>query len=201
VDLVLSAALNGSDGLPAVRYPVAYVDFLRTCIERTAHLVREVRGDAGAPERAGNRFAMLVRHLRLDLPTIDFSVAQEIALIADRNRSVSEPKEFGQWAGDIGLHFQSSSSFGRKGRVLFNVVRFARSEHCLELGTAYGMSALFILAALKAYAKSGHLDIRWEETPRYMQVKLVRMRDGKRLSVIPGLSEPLRSTIRLACYC
>jgi predicted O-methyltransferase YrrM len=33
-----------------------------------------------------------------------------------------------------------------------------RSEHCLELGTAYGMSTLFILAALKAYAKSGRVD-------------------------------------------
>ena len=157
VDLVLSAALNRSDVLSAVRYPVAYVDFLRTCIERAPHLVREVKGDAGAPERANNRFAMLVRHLGLGLPAIDFPVAQEIALIADRNRSASEPKEFSRWAGDIGLDFQSASSFGGKGRILFNVVRFARSEHCLELGTAYGMSALFILAALKAYAKSGHL--------------------------------------------
>ena len=157
VDHVLSAALNRSDVLSAVRYPVAYVDFLRACIERSVHLVTEVKGDAGAPERAANRFAMLVRRLSLGLPAIDFSVAQEIALIADRNRSLSEPNEFGQWAGDIGLHFEFSSSLGAKGRILFNVVRFARSEHCLELGTAYGLSALFILAALKAYAKSGHL--------------------------------------------
>jgi predicted O-methyltransferase YrrM len=200
VDLVLSAALNGSDGLPAVRYPVAYVDFLRTCIERTAHLVREVRGDAGAPERAGNRFATLVRHLRLDLPAIDFSVAQEIALIADRNRSVSEPKEFGQWAGDIGLHFQTSSSFGRKGRILFNVVRFARSEHCLELGTAYGMSALFILAALKAYAKSGHLATVEGSEPQFslgsamlkrLHGGMVSCHFGKTGNVLPELVKSL----------
>ncbi len=95
VDHVLSAALNRSDVLSAVRYPVAYVDFLRACIERSVHLVTEVKGDAGAPERAANRFAMLVRRLSLGLPAIDFSVAQEIALIADRNRSLSEPNEFG----------------------------------------------------------------------------------------------------------
>ena len=73
MDHVLSAALNRSDVLSAVRYPVAYVDFLRACIERSVHLVTEVKGDAGAPERAANRFAMLLGRLRLGLPAIDFS--------------------------------------------------------------------------------------------------------------------------------
>src|SRR5713226_9254608 len=91
VDHVLSAALTRSDVLSAVRYPVAYVDFLRGCTGCTGHLVTEGKGDAGAPESATNRFAMLVRRLWLGMPAIDFSAAQEIALIADRNRILSEP--------------------------------------------------------------------------------------------------------------
>jgi predicted O-methyltransferase YrrM len=46
--------------------------------------------------------------------------------------------------GDVGLHFAISSSLGHKGRLLANIIRLSRSERCLELGTAYGMSAMFL---------------------------------------------------------
>ncbi len=157
VDLIFSAALRGPDALSVIHYPVAYVEFLRTCLEHAAHLVTEVKGESGSPDSAAKRFMTLVDQLRRGLPAIKFSVAQEIGLIADQNRTLSEPKVGAQWAMDVGLHFSISSSFGSKGRIVFNIVRFMRSERCLELGTAYGMSALFILAALTAYAKSGHL--------------------------------------------
>ncbi len=60
-----------------------------------------------------------------------------------------------------------SSSFGSKGRILFNLVRVTRSENCLELGTACGISALFILAALKTYATSGHLATVEGDEPQF----------------------------------
>jgi predicted O-methyltransferase YrrM len=92
---------------------------------------------------------------------VEFSAAREIALIADRNCGLADSYElnFGPWSfsADVGLHFLMSSSFGAKGRLLYNVVRFMRSERCLELGTAYGMSTFFILAALEKYTKSGCL--------------------------------------------
>jgi len=156
VDLVLSAALRERD-TPTICHPVAYVEFLRSCLEHTAHSVIEVRTEADNLDSAAKRFATLVDELRSGLPAIEFSVVQEIALIADRNRVLSDSMEVAQWAGDLGLHFGICSSFGKKGRILFNIVRFMRSERCLELGTAYGMSALFILAALKRTAKAGHL--------------------------------------------
>ena len=100
---------------------------------------------------------MLVDQLRKGLPAIAYPVARELALLADRNRALPQAIEMEHWAADAGLLFSMASSDGAKGRILFNAVRFMRSERCLELGTAYGMSALFILAALKSYARTGLL--------------------------------------------
>jgi len=45
---------------------------------------------------------------------------------------------------------------GRKGRLLSSIVRFCRPDVCLELGTAYGMSARFILGA-QTHGPTPHL--------------------------------------------
>ncbi len=83
-------------------------------------------------------------------------------MIADSYLSISDSYQHysdqpSGWAGDIHNHFHVSSSFGYKGRVLNSIIRIMRCENCLELGTAYGMSALFILEALDSLGKSGHL--------------------------------------------
>jgi predicted O-methyltransferase YrrM len=159
VTIVLAAAFREVGVLSTIRYPAAYADFLRACIERAVHRVTEVKTEMKeySNTSAAWRFVTLVDELRGGLPAIEFSVAREVALVADENRSRPERLELGEWAGDIGLHFSMSSSFGTKGRILFNVIRLMRSERCLELGTGYGVSALFILSALKAFAQCGHL--------------------------------------------
>lgn len=157
VDMVLSAALHGPDALNGIQYPVAYVEFLRTCIEPLSPKVLVVKEDSSEPDNAANRFQTLLEQLSGGVPAIEFALAREIALVSDQSRARSEVVGFGQWTGDAGLHFSIASSSGNKGRILFSTVRFMRSECCLELGTAYGMSALFILGALKSYAKSGSL--------------------------------------------
>jgi predicted O-methyltransferase YrrM len=157
VDMVLSAVLHEPAALKGIQYPVAYVDFLRSCIEPMAHQVDVVKEDSSEADTAANRFQTLLDQLGGELPAVEFSLAREIALVADQSRSRPDARVFRKWTGDVGSHFTASSSFGNKGRILFNVVRFMRSERCVELGTAYGMSALFILGALKSYAKSGYL--------------------------------------------
>lgn len=91
---------------------------------------------------------MLCYLLRNGPPALDYPLARDIAIIADGYWNLSQPFEFAKWSSDIGLHFSRSWSFGQKGRILFNTVCIMRPQRCLELGTAYGMSALFILAAL-----------------------------------------------------
>jgi predicted O-methyltransferase YrrM len=87
-----------------------------------------------------------------------------------------------------------------RGRILFNIVRFMRSERCLELGTAYGMSALFILAALTASAKPGHLATVEGFEPMFSlgssmlkrrYEEMVSCHFGKTSSVLPELVKSL----------
>src|SRR5206468_9569765 len=119
--------------------------------------IKEIKTELGTNNDVfTNRFSSLLDALRR-LPPIEFSIAQKIALIADAYRRNVEAIEYELWAGDVRSHFEISSSFGTKGRILSTVVRFTRAKQCLELGTAYGMSALFILEALKAQGEETRL--------------------------------------------
>jgi predicted O-methyltransferase YrrM len=157
VELVLSSVL-ASPSLPSLHFPVQFIELLRGCIEEASpHNIRELKVESQSPDLAGKRFSTLKEELRRGLPPIPWSVASEIALVADRSRNLSDTLEIRNWAGDMGIHFDRSSSFGKKGRLLFNIIRFMRSGRCLELGTAYGMSGLFILASINKYSPSGSL--------------------------------------------
>lgn len=73
--------------------------------------------------------------------TVPLPVALPLALYAD---SMLNNFGFEAYAGDIGLHFSRSSSLGSKGRLVFNLVRALKPIACLEIGTAYGVSAYLI---------------------------------------------------------
>lgn len=161
VDIVLSASLR-EGRLSEVRDPVAYVEFLRGCIEHTAYSITPVKGtDSSSTNSAAMRFRTLLDILKSGVPPLGFSEAQEIGLVADRlsnSLDIFQRKDKGwQWTGDVGLAFVFASSFARKGRLLSTTIRVCRTNRCLELGTAFGMSALFILYALRANGEEGHL--------------------------------------------
>lgn len=157
VDLALSAALRQSDALAKCHDPVGFVELVRRCIQWTSFSLTEIKHASSSDDAAALRFTTLLEVLRSGAPAIEFATATEIALIADGYACMREPVEYEHWCGDVGLHFALSSSLGRKGRLLSSIVRFCRRQHCLELGTGYGMSALFVLAALEANGVTGHL--------------------------------------------
>jgi predicted O-methyltransferase YrrM len=157
VEVVLNSLL-ASPSFSSLHFPVQFVELVRGCIESgCACRLRELKVETQTADDAGKRFATLKNALVRGLPPLALAATSGIALVADQNRSLSAAHEIGNWAGDMGIHFGEASSFARKGRILYNIVRIMRSERCLELGTAYGMSALFILAALKIYSPSGSL--------------------------------------------
>ena len=194
VDLVLVAELRRLDTLSALHYPVVYVDFLRACIEAAPHSVKEVKSESHSPGSKANRFSRLLDALQGSmLPPVEISAAREIALVADRNSALTDSFDISHgswtWAGDVGLHFSLSSSFGSKGRILYNIIRFMRSERCLELGTAYGMSAFFILDALEKYAESGHLATIEGAQPQFsLSSSVLKARFGASVTCHFGLS-------------
>ncbi len=156
-DEVILAALQADGRLAEIHDPFAYVNFLRECIEPLTFTIREIKGKEDLDTVESKRFATLLFSLQSGLPPVDFHLAKEISLVADRYRSLFSPLEHRRWAGDTALHFSVSSSLGKKGRLLFNIVRLLRSQDCLELGTAYGLSALFLSGGMRVVDVKGHL--------------------------------------------
>jgi len=134
-----------------IRYPAAYIDFLRSCLEIQTPRIRTVKRSRGDPGTGSAKsFGSLLDALGT-VPPVEIGFAREMAALADSFRGMTERMESASWAGDIGAHFEMSSSFGHKGRILAAIVRFMHPSSCLELGTAYGMSASFILRAMERH--------------------------------------------------
>ena len=202
VDIVLSASLP--ERLRSeIREPAAYVEFLRGCIEHTTFSITAIKETRSPPGSESIRFSTLVDILESGVPALAFSQAQEMGLIADKLSSSLDPLQHKgwQWAGDVGLVFRKASSFARKGRLLSSIIRVCRTERCLELGTAYGMSALFILYALMANGGGGNLTTVEAFEPQFSIASgilkerfgnMVCCRFGRAEEILPSVIESMR---------
>lgn len=153
----LNASLPGLAGLEEIVDPDAFVEFMRKCLAHQTHQITEIKRSPGGPEGARLRFSTLLDRLQSGAIAVPFRATLTFARIADAFRSRTEPIDGDRWAGDLSLHFAFSSSLAQKGRLLWNVVRTCRSTRGLELGTAYGMSALFLLDGMKAVNEGARL--------------------------------------------
>lgn len=200
VEAFLAAALQSSHTLSELKDPAGYVEFLRSSFERVVFSIQEIKADSSKTDIAAIRFSTLIDTLKEGAPPIGFRRAERLALTADRLGGLSQPYEEGLWAADVGLHFLVSSVPARKGRLLSNIIRFSRSERCLELGTAYGMSAMFILDAMRASGLSGHLATLEAREPQFSIAseelksqygEMVSCHFGYTHDVLPGLVRSL----------
>ena len=156
VDAVLSWALERAEAEGPLYFPVEYVQFLRDCTERSWAIWRELRNDAGEPDDASRRFNSFVDSLG-DLPAVEFSSAERLARAADKLRANINPETGFREHGDQQRRFARAASLGMKGRVLHTAVKAMQSEQIVELGTFWGMSALFMLEALETAGPDAHL--------------------------------------------
>jgi predicted O-methyltransferase YrrM len=124
------------------KYPALYLEFMRRWTEDSACVVQQIKGTPSG------RYALLLDQLASHVPVAPINLANEAAKIADAIADRREIFNFGDWSADVGLHFQISSSLGRKGRLLCAATRLLRPAKCLEIGTAYGMSGFFIAKTL-----------------------------------------------------
>ena len=141
--------MASNNDLKDLAYPGFYFDFVREWVEDMHFDVRELKSIPDPVDHTAIRYCTLLDTLRSRIPVEPFSVAHTVAIAADRLLARRDPIEFATWHADIGLHFFISSSFARKGRLLQAVVRLMRPQRYLELGTAYGMSALFVGLAME----------------------------------------------------
>ena len=199
-DEVILAALQADGRLAEIQDPLAYVNFLRDCIQPLTFSVRELKGEEDLDSVESKRFATLLFALQSGLPPVDFHLAKEIGLVADRYRSLYSPIEYHRWAGDTALHVSVSSSFGKKGRLLFNIVRLARSRDCLELGTAYGLSALFLCGGMRAIGVKGHLTtIELEEAQYCLASSMLKTKYADSVTCIHGSTQDQLAHVVKTC--
>jgi predicted O-methyltransferase YrrM len=106
------------------------------------------------PEAKPELLNRVLEMLQFRDATLPLRVALPIALYAD---SMLNNFGFESYSGDIGIHFAVSSSLGQKARLVFNLVRALKPKACLELGTAYGISAYLIAACQELCAFPAHV--------------------------------------------
>jgi predicted O-methyltransferase YrrM len=146
VDIYLRSILQDRKILLNVNDAASYIELLRACTEPIALRVETVKSSNSLGDVYGYRFKTLIETIQSNLLPLPVAMALELAEEADCLRGMTAGIDWeNTWSGDVGLHFGMSSSSGHKGRLLSNVIRLCRSERCLELGTAYGMSAMFVL--------------------------------------------------------
>lgn len=164
-DLVLAEILRTTP-VDDLNDPVAFADFLRTCIEPRGFDVTWLRR-AEDPDADAHRFEAVIARLGSEVSPIPVAPARDIAQYADRLRGRRERYQQLRWLGDIGSHAAAASSDGRAGRVLSTAVRYGRPGSCVELGTAYGVSSMFLLAELERTCPGSRLVTVDVREPQY----------------------------------
>lgn len=149
VDIALLRMLDEGHSLTRKNDAAGYVDFLRACIEPMKPHIKVVKQPAERDhDTHANRFETLIDTLR-HVPPVPADTALLIADRADWFRGSTLPVQEKRWAGDAGLAFSIASSTGYKGRIISTIVRLCHAKQCLELGTAFGLSAMFIIEQQK----------------------------------------------------
>jgi predicted O-methyltransferase YrrM len=144
-DIVLSALMTPTL-VAQLHDPVRFVSFVRGCLGRVSCRVVPVQQREAPPSlrEFANRFSALLDTFR-DVPALTPATALRLGHVADTLRASRQPTDGAQWAADDGILFDLCSTPPEKGRVLATIVRLMRSHRSVEIGTAYGLSALFTL--------------------------------------------------------
>jgi predicted O-methyltransferase YrrM len=162
--------------------PVFYYRFLAQCSQQQTGVIRQLKGGQSYEDRSSKRFSILIDVLQKGVPSLPIARAREIGRRADRLRFDPTAIEFYRWSSDVGIHFEMSSSFAAKGRVLSAGIRLMRPRSCLELGTAYGMSAFFMASELESNGGESRLTTVEFVEPQYgLASSLLKDRFGDRI--------------------
>lgn len=187
----LVASLPGKEGL---NDPEFFVGLLRQSFLPYRTNVKEIKRAAVESDASALRFERLVEMLQTAIPPLRAPVACEMANIADEYLGNTQYQE--AWGADVAWHFRISSSFPKKGRLLDSLIRFMRPSCCVEAGTAYGMSAVFMLYALGKYCEDGRLYTVEAFDPQYsLSSRLLAARFGDKVRCYQGLTVDTLPTI------
>lgn len=190
-DLVIASVLAQPEHA-RLADPVAFVAFLRDSFEPVSYSIEPLAPEPPEPTLSDLRFRTLVEQLGSGAPALRRDEAVRIAGIVDELMDDRTPFERPVFAADAGLHARMASSFARKGRILAAVVRFMRVTAALEIGTAYGVSALFLAASLER--ADGKLTTLERSEPQLsIAQRVLSAEHPERVRVLGGISTEVRA--------
>lgn len=173
----------------AICHPQEYIRFLQDCLQPRELQIDSLRPNSQPNLAASRSFTILIDELK-QLPALDLSLAKEVALIANHFWSDRTTIETNSSPVDVGTHFQISSSGGIKGRILSTIVRCAKIQRGIELGTGYGISAWFILEAMKSQGENFHLaTVEGVESQFMLASKMLKTYYDERVSCYHGWTQ------------
>lgn len=187
VELVLAAALRET----TPTFPVRYVEFLRGCVEHKHIPVVTIKAVDKRGDASALRFVSILQAFN-NLPAMPMPVAESIARVADRYATENPRHEDERWHTDVRTNVEVSSSFGAKGRILAAVVRFGACRSILELGTAYGLSTLFMALT---NPEASVTTIEADERQFRLSSEMLRTVCGERIRCKLGLTRAVLPTL------
>ncbi|MBL8659449.1 MAG: class I SAM-dependent methyltransferase [Rhodospirillales bacterium] len=168
--------------------PYAALRLLRQSFVPVRRDVVEIKAARADDSLFAIRFARLKESIEGGLPPLPETVARRCALIADTYLGNNE--EFPRRGADVAWHFAVSSSNMIKSRVLAAAVRFMRPTRCLEIGTAYGLSAAIIAFAQQRVVPEGRLlTIEIGEIQHRLSAALLAELFGDRIECCRGATQ------------
>lgn len=187
VDIAVAEALRMLSGRQEVRFPLEIARFLRAMLDvsRLSHKLVKAEDEESPATR---RFKAFLNVLSGGQPTMSMGAALELAAMGDRYLADFSPMP--EWRTqylDVGDHFARSTSFSTKGRLIWNLIRYCRPTDALELGTAYGVSAMIILEAQKTCGLAPKLaTLEAFEPQRTLSTALLQGRYGEDVTLLHG---------------
>ncbi|MES1951264.1 putative O-methyltransferase [Salinisphaera sp. S4-8] len=181
VDQLLQTMAIAEQNNPAQLSHIAFELFLRQKQD-----VTRVKAESIEPrhERRFERFLAEVKNGHSPLTGAD-----AIDVLHACNYFLGLDDAFDDQGLDISSHFRMSSSFSTKGRMLYSAVKILRPGAIVEIGTAYGMSAGFLLSAARRFAPDAVLHTIEAGEPQFtLAQESLLSRHGDRVRCYKGLS-------------
>ena len=155
LDPYLYLLLKDFEGKQNLNDPEFFVRELRASFMPYPLKVKEIKSTKHGSDEYNLRFSALLATFTDSLPCLPAPIACETVKTADKH--LGNTAYVPAWGADLAWGLRKGSSFAKRGRILYNTVRFMRPTRCVEAGTFYGMSAFYILLALARYCEQGRL--------------------------------------------
>lgn len=189
----LISRLLGKVGQSELVNPFGFMEYAFDLFAEDPVKIEKIKWEPSSDDLS-SKFCRMLDKLENGRSSISETHALEI--LQTYNHFTADIRETSIPGGDADWHFQISSSDARKGRLLYIAVQTFRPRSVLEIGTAYGMSATFMMLAMERFGSLGHFSTIEQSEPQYSMAKAVLTdRFNDHVNCVQGYSEDCLPTV------